>query len=97
MVILFLILSFYSNLFPKAWCIKLKQKIITWTTGCVCHDHLWDSEMGAEWEQIARLCAMRGRRAAELVDGALTRFAQELLDVLFVETLAIVAPPLAGG
>ena len=48
--------------------------------------------MGAEWEKIARLCAMRGRRAAELVDGALTRFAQELLDVLFVEILALVAP-----
>ena len=68
------------------------QKIFTWTTGCVCHDHLWDSEMDAEWEKIARLCAMRGRRAAELVDGALTRFAQELLDVLFVEILALVAP-----
>ena len=27
-----------------------------------------------------------------LVDGALTRFAQELLDVLFVEILALVAP-----
>ena len=49
-------------------------------------------EMGAEWERIARSCAMRARRAAELVDGALTRLAQELLDVLFLEILALVAP-----
>ena len=32
-----------------------------------------------------------GRRAAELADGALIRFAQELLDVLFVDVLALVA------